>query len=277
MALDPLDRFAASTETIREPEQLRTYECDGLTGRRVVPSLVALPANAAEVQAVVRLCNEEGIPFVARGAGTGLSGGALPVAEGIVISLARLTRILDIDLERGQVVVEPGVANLDVTRAVAADGFYYAPDPSSQQVCTIGGNVAENSGGAHCLKYGFTVNHVLAADVVLPDGELVELSRDDEGPDLLGAFVGSEGTLGVAVRITVRVLRLPEAVRTLVAGFASTDAAGEAVSHTIGAGILPAAIEMMDTLTIEAAEAAVACNYPAGAGRGAPLRPAGPA
>ena len=158
-----LDRFGAVTRTIREPEQLRTYECDGLTGRRVVPALVALPGSTGEVQAVVRICNDEGIPFVARGAGTGLSGGALPVAEGIVVSLARLDRILEIDLERGEIVVEPGVANLDVTRAVAAEGFYYAPDPSSQQVCTIGGNVAENSGGAHCLKYGFTTNHVLGA------------------------------------------------------------------------------------------------------------------
>src|SRR5213079_3142503 len=143
----------------------------------------------------------------------------LPVAEGIVISLARMTRVLEIDLDAATIVVEPGVANLDITRAVAADGFYYAPDPSSQQVCTIGGNVAENSGGAHCLKHGFTVNHVLAADVVLPDGELVTLSRDDEGPDLLGVFVGSEGTLGIAVRITVALLRAPESVRTLLAGF----------------------------------------------------------
>src|SRR6266702_2197169 len=233
MRADVLDRFAATTQTIREPEQLRTYECDGLTGHRVVPALVALPGTVGEVQAVVRLCNDERIPFVARGAGTGLSGGALPVAEGIVISLARLTRILEIDVERGHVVVEPGVANLDVTRAVAAAGFYYAPDPSSQQVCTIGGNVAENSGGAHCLKYGFTVNHVLSADVVLPTGELVTLSRDDPGPDLLGAFVGSEGTLGIAVKITVRVLRAPETVRTLLAAFATTDAAGDAVSHVI--------------------------------------------
>src|SRR4051812_9487459 len=266
MRADVLDRFAAVTETIREPEQLRTYECDGLTGRRVVPSLVALPGSVEEVQAVVRLCNEEGIPFVARGAGTGLSGGALPVAEGIVISLARLTRILDVDLELGQVVVEPGVANLDVTRAVAADGFYYAPDPSSQQVCTIGGNVAENSGGAHCLKYGFTTNHVLAAEIVLPDGELVELSVWDEGPDLLGAFVGSEGTLGIATKLTLRVLRVPEEVRTLLAGFLHTDDAGAAVSGTIAAGILPAAIEMMDAITIEAAEAAVNANYPPNCG-----------
>jgi glycolate oxidase len=266
MRSDLLDRFAAITQTIREPEQLRTYECDGLTGHRVVPALVALPGNTAEVQAVVRLCNEERIPFVARGAGTGLSGGALPVAEGIVISLARLTRILEIDLERGQVVVEPGVANLDVTRAVAGDGFYYAPDPSSQQVCTIGGNIAENSGGAHCLKYGFTVNHVLAAEVVLPDGELVELSVWDDGPGLLGAFIGSEGTLGIATKLTLRILRAPETVRTLLAGFGHTDEAGAAVSDVIAGGILPAAIEMMDAITMEAAEAAVHANYPDGCG-----------
>src|SRR2546421_5999271 len=262
MTSDVLDRFAATTQTIREPEQLRTYECDGLTGHRVVPALVALPGSVEEVQAVVRLCNRHGVPFVPRGAGTGLSGGALPVAEGIVISVAALNRILEIDLERGQIDVEPGVANLDVTRAVAAAGFYYAPDPSSQQVCTIGGNVAENSGGAHCLKYGFTVNHVLAAEVVLPDGGLVELSVWDEGPDLLGAFVGSEGTLGIATKLTLRVLRVPETVRTLLAGFPHTDDAGAAVSGTIAAGILPAAIEMMDAITVEAAEAAVGANYP---------------
>ncbi len=266
MRSELLDRFAATTETIREPEQLRTYECDGLTGHRVVPALVALPGSVDEVQAVVRLCNAERIPFVARGAGTGLSGGALPVAEGIVISLARLTRILEIDIERGQVVVEPGVANLDVTRAVAAEGFYYAPDPSSQQVCTIGGNVAENSGGAHCLKYGFTVNHVLAAEIVLPGGELVELSVWDDGPGLLGVFVGSEGTLGIATKLTLRILRAPEAVRTLLAGFVHTDEAGAAVSDVIAGGILPAAIEMMDAVTIEAAEAAVNANYPDGCG-----------
>jgi glycolate oxidase len=261
-----VEEFAAATDVVREPEQLRTYECDGLTGRRVVPELVALPASTAEVQAVVRICNRAGIPFVARGAGTGLSGGALPVAEGIVISLARMNRILDVDLEAGQIVVEPGVTNLDVTKAVAPHGFYYAPDPSSQQVCTIGGNVAENSGGAHCLKYGFTVNHVLAAELVLPDGDLVELSVWDEGPGLLGVFVGSEGTLGIATRLTLRVLRAPESVRTVLAGFAHTDGAGAAVSGTIAAGILPAAIEMMDAITIEAAEAAVSANYPADCG-----------
>jgi glycolate dehydrogenase FAD-linked subunit len=266
LAPDLVERFARAADVIREPEQLRTYECDGLTGRRVVPALVALPADAAEVQAVVRICNDAGVPFVARGAGTGLSGGALPVAEGIVISLARMDRVLAVDVDAGEVVVEPGVANLDVTRAVAEAGFYYAPDPSSQQVCTIGGNVAENSGGAHCLKHGFTVNHVLAAEVVLPDGEVVELSVWDDGPDLLGAFVGSEGTLGIATKLTLRILRAPELVRTLLAGFAHTDAAGAAVSGTIAAGVLPAAIEMMDAITIEAAEAAVAADYPPGCG-----------
>jgi glycolate oxidase len=266
LAPELVERFAAATDVIREPEQLRTYECDGLTGRRVIPALVALPGTTAEVQAVVRICNDAAIPFVARGAGTGLSGGALPVADGIVISLARMTAVLEIDVEAGYVVVEPGVTNLDVTRAVASSGFYYAPDPSSQQVCTIGGNVAENSGGAHCLKYGFTTNHVLAAEIVLPDGELVELSVWDEGPDLLGGFVGSEGTLGIATKLMLRVLRAPEEVRTLLAGFAHTDDAGAAVSGTIAAGILPAAIEMMDAITIEAAEAAVGADYPPGCG-----------
>jgi glycolate oxidase len=247
---------------ITEPEQLRTYECDGLTGHRVVPGLVVLPASTEEVQEAVRACVREGVPFVARGAGTGLSGGALPVAEGIVVSLARMNRVLSVDLEAGRVKVQPGVTNLAVTEAVAAEGFYYAPDPSSQQVCTIGGNVAENSGGAHCLKHGFTVNHVIEAEVVLPDGERVRLRAGDPGPDLLGAFVGSEGTLGIATELVVRVLRAPEAVRTLLAGFDSTDQAGAAVSEVVAAGILPAAVEMMDRLTIEAAEAAVHPGYP---------------
>src|SRR3954470_12897789 len=197
MTLDPtfvgaLEDALRPEQLVREPEQLRTYECDGLTGPRVTPALVVLAESTRDVQATARACHVHGVPFVARGAGTGLSGGALPVAEGIVISVARMKRILEVDLESQRVTVEPGVANLEVTAAVAAHGFYYAPDPSSQQVCTIGGNVAENSGGAHCLKYGFTTNHVLAAEIVLPSGELVELSVWDDGPDLLGAFVGSE-------------------------------------------------------------------------------------
>jgi glycolate oxidase len=264
-----LESLLGHEHVITEPEQLRVYECDGLTGHRAVPEVVVLPGSTGDVQAVVRACHRERVPFVARGAGTGLSGGATPVAGGVVISLARMNRILEIDLASERVVVEPGVANLDVTRAVAAEGYFYAPDPSSQQVCTIGGNVAENSGGAHCLKNGFTVHHVTGLTLVLPDGELVELggkALDPDGPDLLGVVVGSEGTLGIATRITLRIVRAPEEVRTLLAGFETTDAAGAAVSAIVAAGILPAAIEMMDRLTIEAAELAVAPGYPAGAG-----------
>jgi glycolate oxidase len=254
---------------ITEPEQLRVYECDGLTGHRAVPELVALPGSTEEVQAVLRACHRDRIPFVARGAGTGLSGGATPVAGGVVVSLARMNHILEIDLESQRIVVEPGVANLDVTRAVVGDGFFYAPDPSSQQVCTIGGNVAENSGGAHCLKYGFTAHHVTGLTFVLPDGELVELggkALDPDGPDLLGVIVGSEGTLGIATRITLRLVRTPQAVRTVLAGFHTMDAAGAAVSGIIAAGVMPSAIEMMDRLTIAAAEHAAAPGYPEGAG-----------
>src|SRR5262245_42314425 len=253
---------------LTEPEQLRVYDCDGLTGWRAQPAVVVLPGSTEEVQAVVRLCHRRGLPFVARGAGTGLSGGALPVADGVVIALSRLNRILEIDLESQRIVVEPGVPNLDVTRAVEEQGWFYAPDPSSQQVCTVGGNVAENSGGAHCLKNGFTVNHVTGLSVVLPDGELVELggkALDPDGCDLLGAFVGSEGTLGIATKITLRVLRRPETVVTLLAAFRTIDEAGSAVSGVIGAGIVPAAIEMMDELTLEAAEAAYHPGYPEGA------------
>ena len=254
---------------VSEPEQLLVYECDGLTGHRAIPSLVVLPQGTQQVAAVVKACHAHGIPFVARGAGTGLSGGALPVVGGIVVSLARMTRVLEVDLAGGRIVVEPGITNLAVTGVVAGDGFYYAPDPSSQQVCTIGGNVAENSGGAHCLKHGFTVNHVTGLELVLPDGEVVELGGkglDPEGLDLLGVVVGSEGTLGIATKVTLRILRRPEVVVTLLAGFPTTDMAGAAVSEIIAAGILPSAIEMMDALTIEAAEAAVQANYPAGVG-----------
>jgi glycolate oxidase len=262
-------RALGPEHVVTEPEQLRVYECDGLTGHRAMPELVALPGSTEDVQAVVRACHRERVPFVARGAGTGLSGGATPMAGGVVVSLARMNRILEIDLASQRIVVEPGVANLDVTRAVAADGFFYAPDPSSQQVCTIGGNVAENSGGAHCLKNGFTSHHVTGLTLVLPDGEVVELggkALDPDGPDLVGVVVGSEGTLGIATRITLRIVRAPEVVRTLLAGFDTTDAAGAAVSEIVAGGILPAAMEMMDRLTIEAAELAVAPGYPAGAG-----------
>ncbi|MFN0156012.1 MAG: FAD-linked oxidase C-terminal domain-containing protein [Gaiella sp.] len=254
---------------LTDPAELRVYDCDGLTGWRATPACVVLPGSSDEVRAVVRACHDARVPWVVRGAGTGLSGGSLPVAGGIVISVSRMNRILEIDLAGQRVVVEPGVANLDVTKAVSGDGFFYAPDPSSQQVCTIGGNVAENSGGAHCLKNGFTVTHVTGLSVVLPDGELVTLgdkALDPDGPDLLALFIGSEGTLGIAVEITLRIVCRPETVVTQLAAFHTIDGAGEAVSRIIASGMSPAAIEMMDALTIDAAEQAFRPGYPAGAG-----------
>jgi glycolate oxidase len=259
-ALDPRD-------IVTDPVACRAYECDGLTGYRVVPQMVLLPRDAAQVAAAVRVCAEHGVPFVARGAGTGLSGGALPVADGVVIGLSRLRRILEVDPVDRRAVVEPGVTNLDITKAAAPYGLYYAPDPSSQQVCTIGGNVAENSGGAHCLKYGFTTNHVLSMEVVLPDGSLVTLGSDtaeQPGPDLRGVFLGSEGTLGIVTSVVVKLLRTPESVRTLLADFPSIGSAGDVVSDIVAAGIVPAAVEMMDTLAIEAAEEAVHAGYTVG-------------
>jgi glycolate oxidase len=254
---------------ISDHARLRTYECDGLAHYRVTPALVVIPEDARQLAAVVRACAEHDVPFVARGSGTGLSGGALPHADGVLVVTSRMRAIRDLSREDQRAVVEPGVINLDVTRAATPHGYYYAPDPSSQQICSIGGNVAENSGGAHCLKYGFTTNHVLGADFVTPQGDLVELggaAPDTPGYDLLGAVVGSEGTLGIVTSVTVRLVRLPEEVRTVLVGFESTDQAGAATSAIIAAGILPAAIEMMDALAIEAAEAAVQCNYPHGAG-----------
>ncbi|MFC5816750.1 FAD-linked oxidase C-terminal domain-containing protein [Nonomuraea harbinensis] len=251
---------------ITDPVRLRTYECDGLTYHRATPGVAVLPDTAEQVAAVVRLCNEFAVPFVARGSGTGLSGGALPREDGVLVVTSRMRRVLEVDLPNRRAVVEPGVTNLAITEAVRDQGYYYAPDPSSQQICSIGGNVAENSGGAHCLKYGFTVNHVEACEIVTPDGDLVTLDRMDPGYDLLGAFIGSEGTLGIATKITVRLSRAPESVTTVLAAFENIEQGGRAVSAIIGAGIVPAAIEMMDALAIEAAEAAVACDYPRGAG-----------
>jgi len=254
---------------ISDRQELRTYECDGLAHYKVTPGLVVLPRDTAECARTVRACVAADVPFVARGSGTGLSGGALPHADGVLIVTAKMRAIVEVAPDDERAVVEPGVINLHVTHAATPVGYYDAPDPSSQQICSIGGNVAENSGGAHCLKYGFTTNHVLGAQVVTPDGDLVELggrAPDTPGYDLLGAFVGSEGTLGIATRVTVRLTRLPESVRTLLAAFASTDEAGAATSAIIAAGVVPAAVEMMDALAIEAAEAAVACGYPAGAG-----------
>jgi glycolate dehydrogenase FAD-linked subunit len=263
--LRELRAIAGVRGLITSPEELRTYDSDALTNYRAMPRAVLLPASTEQVQDIVRVCHREKIPFVARGSGTGLSGGALPVENGIVISLTRMNRILEVDLANAQVVVEPGVLNLDVTGRVEARGYFYAPDPSSQSVCSIGGNVAENSGGAHCLKYGFTTTHVLGLEVVLPDGSLIHLggkTLDAPGYDLAGVFVGSEGTLGIATKIILRVVKRPECVQTLLAAFPSTNEAGAAVSGIIAAGMLPAAIEMMDNLAIQAAEAAVHANYP---------------
>ncbi|CAA9447790.1 Glycolate dehydrogenase, subunit GlcD [uncultured Rubrobacteraceae bacterium] len=261
-----MEKILGAEGVISEREQLRTYECDGLMNYRVIPDLAVLPESAEHVQRVVKLCYEEGIPFVARGSGTGLSGGALPVESGVLIVLSRMRKILEVDIPNQRVVVEPGVINIWVSQEVADEGYYYAPDPASQVVSSIGGNLAENSGGVHCLKYGFTTNHVMGAEVVLADGSMAHIgggrAPDAPGYDLLGAFVGSEGTLGIATKITLRIVRAPEAVQTLLAAFEDTEGAGGAVSGIIGAGIVPAAVEMMDSLTIEAVEEAVHPGLP---------------
>jgi glycolate oxidase len=263
--LTELGRICGTDAVLHDPLALVAYECDALPHLRNLPAVVVLPSSASQVQGIVRLCHHEGVPFVARGHGTGLSGGALPVEGCVVIALSRLNRVLDVDIRNRCVTVEPGVTNLEITRQVAPHGYYYAPDPSSQQVCSIGGNIAENSGGAHCLKYGFTVHHVLAVEAVLPDGEMAHFGStmpDAPGPDVLGVLVGSEGTLAVITKAVVRILRKPESVKTLLAAFDSIDAAGAAVSAIIGEGIIPAAVEMMDALAIRAAEAAVHPNFP---------------
>jgi glycolate oxidase len=263
--INGLEGIVGSTSVLRDPNDLLTYESDGLARLKATPGCVVLPNTAEEVQQIVRLCHARNIPFIARGHGTGLSGGALPRPDGVLIGLSRLNRIIEVDIPNQRVTVEPGVINLDVTKRVAPHGFYYAPDPSSQSICSIGGNVAENSGGAHCLKYGFTVHHILGVEAVLPNGECVHLggsALDAPGLDLLGVLVGSEGTLAVVTKITLKILRVPQAVKTILAAFPSTEAAGTAVSQIISAGIIPAAVEMMDRLTVEAAEAAVHPNFP---------------
>ena len=260
-----LESICGGEHVLTHPHALATYRSDGLAQYRETPLAVALPGTGDEVREVVKACYEAGVPWVARGAGTGLSGGALPVAEGVLIALARMRRILEVDLDDARVVAEPGVTNLAISKAVGPTHFY-PPDPSSQIVCSIGGNVAENSGGAHCFKYGFTTNYVIGLEVVLSDGSVIELGRDLPGYDLLGAFVGSEGTLGVATKIVVRVVPAPESIRTLVAFFEDTAQAGEAVTAIVAAGILPGAIEMMDRLSIRAAEEATGAGYRLDAG-----------
>jgi glycolate oxidase len=273
-ALDPTDRadllkalrsFLPADVVLEQEEELRPYECDGLSAYRQVPLLVVLPHTLDQVQRVMRLCHARGVPVVARGAGTGLSGGALPLANGIVLSLARFNTILGIDPVNRTARVQTGVRNLAVSEAAAQHGLYYAPDPSSQIACTIGGNVAENSGGVHCLKYGLTVHNVLALSLVTVEGDLIEIggqALDSPGYDLLALLIGSEGTLGVVVEVTVRLLPIPERAQVVLATFDDVEKAGTAVGDIIAAGIIPAGLEMMDGPAIQAAEAFVHAGYP---------------
>jgi glycolate dehydrogenase FAD-linked subunit len=262
---ETLRRIVPGEGVIDTPEELRVYETDGLTAYRQLPMLVVLPSTVEQVSAVLAYCHANGVKVVPRGAGTSLSGGALPVADGIVLGMAKFNRVLAIDYDNRCAVVQPGVTNLAITEAVAARGFYYAPDPSSQIACTIGGNVAENSGGVHCLKYGLTTNNVLGLQMVLPTGAIVRLGGkhlDAEGYDLLGLMIGSEGLLGVVTEVTVRILQRAECARAVLLGFPSSEAAGACVAAIIGAGIIPGGMEMMDKPAIHAAEAFVHADYP---------------
>ncbi|MDE3113192.1 MAG: FAD-binding protein [Chloroflexota bacterium] len=263
-----LEELLGRDKVLWRPEELLLYEYDGAvdTAR---PDAVVLPSRTEDVAAVARFCSRHGVPIVPRGAGTGLSGGAIPVFGGVVLSFARMARILEIDVPGLRAVVQPGLINLHLSTAVAPYGLYFVPDPSSQKACTLGGNVAENSGGPHTLAYGVTTNHVTGLEVVLSDGTVVRLggkALEGEGYDLVGAFVGSEGTLGIVTEITVKLTPLPEDKRTIMAAFPTMDQASETVSAIIGAGIVPAAIEMMDALAVEAVEAAVHAGYPLDAG-----------
>jgi glycolate oxidase len=250
---------------IATEREMRPYESDGLTAYRQLPMVVVLPSTTDQVAQVLRFCHERGIKVVPRGAGTSLSGGALPLADGVLLGMAKFNRILEVDFDNRAVVAQPGVTNLGITQAVEHAGFYYAPDPSSQIACTIGGNVAENSGGVHCLKYGMTTNNLLGLEMVLVSGEIIRLGGkhlDSDGYDLLGLITGSEGLLGVSTEITVRILKRPETARAVLIGFASSEAAGECVAKIIGAGIIPGGMEMMDGPAIRATEEFVHAGYP---------------
>ncbi|MCB1971119.1 MAG: FAD-linked oxidase C-terminal domain-containing protein [Geminicoccaceae bacterium] len=246
-------------------EELRAYECDALSAYRQIPLAVVLPATVEQVSQVLRLCDREGVKVVPRGAGTSLSGGALPVTDGIVLAMGKFNRILEIDFENRCVVTQPGVTNLGITRAVEHAGFYYAPDPSSQIACTIGGNIGENSGGVHCLKYGLTTNNVLGLEMVLPNGDIIRLGGkhlDSEGYDLMGLMTGSEGLLGVVTEVTVRILHKPQTLRAVLMGFPSVEAGGDCVAAIIARGIIPGGLEMMDHPAINAAEDFCHVGYP---------------
>ena len=266
------DRIVAALRSIVPGEgviagerEMRPYETDGLTAYRQLPMVVVLPETTQQVAEVLRYCHDEGIKVVPRGAGTSLSGGALPLGDGVLLGMAKFNRIREIDFENRVAIVEPGVTNLAVTNAVADAGFYYAPDPSSQIACTIGGNVAENSGGVHCLKYGMTTNNLLGCEIVLITGEVLNIGGkhlDAPGYDFLGLITGSEGLLGVVTEVTVRILKKPETARALLVGFPSSEDAGECVSRIIGAGIIPGGMEIMDGPAIAAVEQFVHAGYP---------------
>jgi glycolate oxidase len=263
--LSALRRLFPADRIVTDAAELTSYESDALTAYRVRPAAVVFPELQDEVIETVKICHEFNVPFVARGSGTSLSGGSLPIKGGLLIALNRLNHILRIDPQERLAVVEPGVINIDVSEAVAKHGLYYAPDPASQIICTIGGNIAFNSGGVHCLKYGMTSNHILAIKAVLPDGEVIHIggeSLEHVGPDLVGLYVGSEGLFGVALEITLRLLPKPERFRTVLAAYRSLEAAGDAVAAVVASGLLPGALEIMDHLIIQAAEAAVHAGYP---------------
>lgn len=259
--INGLARLVSGTNSILyHKEDLIAYDCDGFTLHKHLPKAVVFPKNTEEVSKLVKYCSENGLPFLARGAGTGLSGGAIPINGEVIISLVRMKRLLSVDLENRRAVVEPGFVNLKLTNSISDRGYYYAPDPSSQYCCTIGGNVAENAGGAHCLKYGVTTNHILGLEVVLPNGAIIEIGQngipDAPGYDLLGLLTGSEGTLGIVTKITVRILKNPEAKQTVLAYFDRVEDGSQAVSDIISRGIVPAALEMMDGIAIEGVEEA---------------------
>jgi glycolate oxidase len=272
IAADLLRRFrkiVGDDGLLCNPDELLVYECDGYVVEKKAPDVVVLPTSTEQVAAIVRACNEFDVPFVPRGAGTSLAGGCLPVGGGVMIALTRMRQILDVNLRDGYAVVEPGVVNVHLTQHLKDSGFHYAPDPSSQGACTIGGNVATNSGGPHTLKYGVTVNHVLGVEVVLPDGSIVELgglTGNSIGYDLTGLFVGSEGTFGICTKITVKITRDPAAYRTFLGIFETVGDATAAISEIIGAGIIPAALEMMDQGIVAAVEAAFHFGFPLDAG-----------
>ena len=263
--VDALRAIVPGEGVIDAATELKPFESDGLTAYRALPMVVVLPSTVEQVSGVLRYCHDNGIKVVPRGAGTSLSGGSLPLEDAVLLGMSKFNLVLDIDYVNRVAVVQPGVTNLGVTKAVEQRGFYYAPDPSSQIACSIGGNVAENSGGVHCLKYGMTMNNVLGVEMVLINGEILRIGGkyfDADGYDLLSVIIGSEGLLGVVTEVTVRILKKPETARAVLVGFPSSEAAGDCVARIIGAGIIPAGIEMMDKYAIEAAEAFVHAGYP---------------